>query len=68
MEDRVIPNMLDHLEICKTIEEAIEILNYFERIGELSKEYASFLKNNPKLLQSMINKRKRGEYESRGLL
>lgn len=68
MGDRVIPTVFDHLEVCKCVEEAIEIINYFERIGELSKEYASFLKNNRALLQSMINKRKRGEYESRGLL
>ncbi|MCS7144419.1 MAG: hypothetical protein NZ879_05290 [Archaeoglobaceae archaeon] len=60
--------MFDHLEVCGSLEEAIEIINYFERIGELSKEYASFLKDNPILLQSMIKKRKRGEYESRGLL
>ncbi len=66
--DRVIPNVIDHLEVCQSIEEAIEIINYFERIGELTKEYASFLKSNPALLNSMIRKRKRGEYESRGLL
>lgn len=66
--DRLIPNVFDHLEVCGSLEEAIEIINYFERIGELSKEYASFLKDNPILLQSMIKKRKRGEYESRGLL
>ncbi|NHW24062.1 MAG: DUF2095 domain-containing protein [Archaeoglobales archaeon] len=68
MGDRVIPNVIDHLEVCQSIEEAIEIIDYFERIGELSKEYASFLKSNPALLNSMIRKRRRGEYESRGLL
>ncbi|MCS7143813.1 MAG: DUF2095 family protein [Archaeoglobaceae archaeon] len=68
VRDRLIPSVVDHLEVCNSLEEAIEIINYFERIGELSREYASFLKNNPTLLQSMIKKRKRGEYESRGLL
>ena len=68
MGDRVIPNVIDHLEVCQSIEEAIEIIDYFERIGELSKEYASFLKSNPALLNSIIRRRKRGEYESRGLL
>ncbi|MCX8172518.1 MAG: DUF2095 family protein [Archaeoglobaceae archaeon] len=68
MEDRLIPTVVDHLEICKTVEEAIEIICYFEKIGELSREDAAFLKNNHTLLRSMINKRRRGEYESRGLL
>lgn len=66
--DRLIPTVIDHLEVCKTIEEAIEIISFFEKIGEINKEYASFLKNNPAMLRSMINKRKRGEYEVRGLL
>ncbi|MDK2794909.1 MAG: hypothetical protein PWQ22_1196 [Archaeoglobaceae archaeon] len=66
--DRLIPTVIDHLEVCKTIEEAIEVISFFEKTGEISKEYASFLKNNPAMLKSMINKRKRGEYEVRGLL
>ncbi|MEM4523979.1 MAG: DUF2095 family protein [Archaeoglobaceae archaeon] len=66
--DRIIPTVIDHLEICKNVEEAVEIINYFERKGEISKEFASFLKNNTSLLKSLIRKRKRGEYESRGLL
>ncbi|MEM0350254.1 MAG: DUF2095 family protein [Archaeoglobaceae archaeon] len=66
--DRIIPTVIDHLEICKNVEEAVEIIDYFERKGEISKEFASFLKNNTSLLKSLIRKRKRGEYESRGLL
>lgn len=66
--DKVIPTVIDHLEVCKTVEEAIEVLSFFERMGEVSKEYVLFLKNNPALLVSMIGKRKRGEYERRGLL
>lgn len=66
--DKVIPTVIDHLEVCKTIEEAIEVLSFFEKTGEISKEYALFLKNNHALLISMIGKRKRGEYEKRGLL
>jgi len=68
MGDRLIPTVFDHLEVCKSLDEAIEVITYFERIGELSEEYAHFLKNNYALLRSLINKRKRGEYESRGLL
>ncbi|MEM2177067.1 MAG: hypothetical protein QXN34_07050 [Archaeoglobaceae archaeon] len=60
--------MLDHLEICTNLDEALEIIAFFEKRGEISKEYASFLKNNPALLNSLIRRRKRGEYESRGLL
>ncbi|MDI9610299.1 MAG: DUF2095 family protein [Archaeoglobaceae archaeon] len=66
--DKVVPTVIDHLEVCKTIEEAIEILSFFERAGEINKEYVLFLKNNPSLLISMIGKRRRGEYEKRGLL
>lgn len=66
--DRLIPTVIDHLEVCKTIEEAMEVISFFERKGEIKGEYASFLKNNPSMLKSMINKRKRGEYEARGLL
>ncbi|MDW7989425.1 MAG: DUF2095 family protein [Archaeoglobaceae archaeon] len=64
----MIPTVIDHLEVCKTLEEAVEIINFFEKRGEISREYASFLRNNVSLLNSLIGKRKRGEYESRGLL
>lgn len=66
--DRIIPTVIDHLEVCRSIEEAVEVIDYFERKGEISKEFASFLRSNVALLNSMIRKRKRGEYESRGLL
>ncbi len=68
MGDRLIPTVIDHLEVCRTVEEAMEVISFFERIGEIKKEFASFLRINPALLKSMINKRKRGEYEMRGLL
>ncbi|MFN3383601.1 MAG: hypothetical protein ACK401_01740 [Archaeoglobaceae archaeon] len=54
--------------MCKNLQEAIEVIDYFEKKGEITKEYASFLRNNETLLNSIIRKRKRGEYESRGLL
>uniref|UniRef100_A0A7J3M0Y0 DUF2095 domain-containing protein n=1 Tax=Archaeoglobus fulgidus TaxID=2234 RepID=A0A7J3M0Y0_ARCFL len=68
MGERLIPTVLDHLEVCKNLKEAIEVIDYFEKRGEITKEYASFLRGNEALLKSLIGKRKRGEYESRGLL
>jgi hypothetical protein len=66
--DRLIPTVIDHLEVCKSLEEAMEVIEYFEKKGEITREFASFLRNNPSLLNSLIRKRRRGEYESRGLL
>ncbi len=67
IEGNNLPTVLDHLEVCKTIEEAIEVIDYFEKRGEISKEYANFLKSNPALLNSIIGTRERGEYARRGL-
>ncbi len=67
MEGRNLPTVLDHLEVCRTIEEAIEIIDYFEKRGEISREYASFLKSSPSILKSIIGTRERGEYARRGL-
>ena len=67
LEGKKLPTVLDHLEVCKTIEEALEVIEFFERRGEISVEYASFLKNNPSLLKSLIGTRERGEYTRRGL-
>ncbi len=63
-----VPTVLDHLEICKNEKEALEIINYFERRGEITKEYAHFLRSNIKQLKYLFGKRKRGDYERRGLI
>lgn len=68
LEGKDLPTVLDHLEVCRTIEEAIEVIDFFERKGEISKEYATFLKSNPSLLKSLIGTRVRGEYTRRGLI
>ncbi len=67
IEGSDLPTVLDHLEVCKTIEEAIEVIDFFEKRGEISREYANFLKSNPSLIKSIIGTRERGEYTRRGL-
>lgn len=67
LEGRKLPTVLDHIEVCRSIEEAIEVIEFFERIGEITPEYANFLKNNPTVLKSIIGTRERGEYARRGL-
>ncbi len=67
IEDEVIPTVLDHLERCRDLDEAYEILDYFERRGEISREYADFLRSNKILLNSIIKRRKAGKYEKEGL-
>ncbi len=61
-----LPTVLDHLERCENYEQAIEVIEYFERRGEISKEYAVYLKENITKL-GIIGTRKRGEYERRGV-
>ncbi len=68
LEGRVIPTVLDHLEICENEEQALEVIEFFERKGEITKEYASFLKKNIKLFSYLFGTRKRGDYARRGLL
>ncbi len=68
LEGRSVPTVLDHLEICRNEEEALEIISYFERRGEITREYANFLKSNIKLLSYLFGTRKRGDYERRGLI
>lgn len=68
LEGSRFPTILDHLEICQNESEALEIINYFERIGEITPEFATFLRDNIKLLNSLFGTRKRGDYERRGLI
>ncbi|AEA46446.1 DUF2095 family protein [Archaeoglobus veneficus] len=67
LEGSHMPTVLDHLEVCRSAEEALEVINYFERIGEITPEYASFLRSNVKKL-GIIGTRRRGDYERRGLV
>lgn len=67
IEDDIIPTVLDHLERCRNIEEAYEIIDYFEKRGEITREYAEFLKSNKTLLSSIIGSRDAGKYEKEGL-
>jgi hypothetical protein len=68
IEGRLIPTVMDHLEICKNEKEAIEVIEFFEGQGEITKEYAAFLKNNIKQLSFLFGRRVRGDYTRRGLL
>jgi len=61
-----LPTVLDHLEKCKNESEANDIIEYFERTGEITHEYANYLKNNLKKL-GILGSRKAGEYEKYGL-
>jgi len=61
------PTVLDHLEICRDEKEALEVIEFFERKGEITKEYASFLKRNIKTFSYLFGTRKRGDYARRGL-
>ncbi len=60
------PTIYDHFEICQSDEEALEIIEYFERKGEISKEEAKYLRSN--LPRFLFGKRKRGDYARRGLI
>ena len=61
-----VPTIYDHFEICQNEKEALEIINYFERKGELSKEEAEYLRKN--LPKHLFGKRKRGDFARRGLV
>ena len=68
IEGRVLPTVFDHFEICENEEQALEIVEFFERTGEISKEFASFLKRNIRQFSYLFGTRKRGDYAKRGLL
>ncbi|HDN73852.1 DUF2095 domain-containing protein [Archaeoglobales archaeon] len=68
LHERVIPTIFDHLEVCENEEQALEIIEYFERIGEITHDEATLLKNKVELLKGIIGTRKRGDYARRGLL
>ncbi|MCS7121291.1 MAG: DUF2095 family protein [Archaeoglobaceae archaeon] len=67
-EDRVIPTLFDHLEVCENDQQAIEIINFFEKVGEISKEYAKYLREHVEDLRPLFGTRKRGDYARRGLI
>jgi len=68
LESVKVPTVLDHLERCENEEQALEIVEFFERRGEITKEFASFLKKNIQQYSSLFGTRKAGEYERRGLV
>jgi hypothetical protein len=63
-----IPTVIDHFERCKSEEEAIEIVDFFERKGEITPEMASFLRNNISKFSDLFGTRSKGDYERRGLI
>lgn len=68
LEDRVIPTVFDHLEVCKDEKEALEVIEFFERRGEISEEFARYLKENLEEFKYLLGTRKRGDYARRGLI
>lgn len=59
------PTIYDHFERCQSDEEALEIIDYFEKRGEISKEEAEYLRKN--LPRYLFGTRRRGDYARRGL-
>ncbi|OUJ18624.1 hypothetical protein AMET1_0270 [Methanonatronarchaeum thermophilum] len=64
-----IPTIKDHLTRCNTDKQAIEIIDYFNKQGEITKEKTKQLKKQLKTkgLRSFGEKRKKGEIEKNGL-
>ena len=67
MEDHYLPGILDHLERCKNEEEALELIDFFERTGEIDCNFAAILRSNLDQISLIFNSRKPGEYAKRGL-
>ncbi|MDI9645569.1 MAG: DUF2095 family protein [Archaeoglobales archaeon] len=63
-----IPTIFDHFEICKDEVEALEVVEFFEKTGEITHEFAAYLKNNISQFSYLFGTRKRGDYARRGLL
>ncbi len=68
MEDKGLPGILDHLERCGDEKEALELIDFFERSGEIDCKYAEILRSNLDQLEEIFNSRKPGEYAGKGLL
>jgi len=68
LEGCKLPTILDHLEICENEKQAVEIIDYFQERGEITPEYAFFLKSNIDKLKFLFKTRKRGDYTRRGLI
>ncbi len=66
LEGSRFPTVIDHLERCEDEKQAEEIISYFERRGEITPEYAAYLRKNLKNL-GILGMRKRGDYERDGL-
>ncbi|MBC7109982.1 MAG: DUF2095 family protein [Archaeoglobi archaeon] len=66
--DSIYPTVLDHLQICENEKEAFEVIEYFERIEEITPDAAEFLKELIKRFGvGVFGRRKRGEWEKYGL-
>jgi len=64
--DPVIPTIFDHFERCRNEDEAIEIIDFYERKEEISSEMANHLRKNIKKFKGLFGNRKVGDYERRG--
>ncbi|MBS1262943.1 MAG: hypothetical protein MAG715_00108 [Methanonatronarchaeales archaeon] len=64
-----VPTVTDHVRRCETVEEAIEIVDYFEERGEVSEERASSLRSQlvSRGVRSFGERREPGEIERNGL-
>jgi hypothetical protein len=62
------PTILDHFEVCKDEREALEIIDYFEKKGELTKDDAEYLRKNMERFKRLFGLRKRGDFSRRGLV
>jgi len=62
------PDVIDFLRRCDNERQAVEIIDYLEKRGEISKEYASQLRRqlNEKGVRSFGSKKEDGYYLKRG--
>jgi|Deesub1362A_J573_1020465.scaffolds.fasta_scaffold15437_2 hypothetical protein len=67
MEGTKIPTVLDHFEKCRDEKEALEIVDFFEREGDITEEMANYLRANISKYRELFGTRKAGDYERRGL-
>jgi hypothetical protein len=68
VEGTKIPTILDHFEKCKSDEDALELIDFFEKNGEISVEMANYLRKNLSKYRGLFGTRTQGEYERRGII
>jgi len=68
VEGTKIPTILDHFEKCKSDGDALELIDFFEKNGDISVEMANYLRKNISKYRELFGTRTEGEYERRGII